>query len=75
MCVRDETRFIYPKRTFGEVLGQADDQVLVRELLMDLVPGDVKWRIVFHFNKSISERNLRVLDTPATVDLITEKGE
>ena len=55
-------RFILPRHTFGEVLGQGDDRVTVRQLLMDLIPEDVKWKIVWHFNKSISERNLRALD-------------
>ncbi len=71
----DGHRFIHPRQTFAEVLGQSDDQVLVRQLLMDLVPEDVKWRIVFHFNKSISERNLRALDTPATVQEFSLRGE
>jgi len=58
----DKFRFIRPRNTFAEVLGNIDDQVTVRQLLIDLIPEDVKWKIVWHFNKSISERNLRVLE-------------
>lgn len=40
-----------PYRSFSEVLGQGDDQVIVRQLLKELVPHDVKCKIAAKFNE------------------------
>lgn len=61
----NRVRFTHVVNTFGEMLGQSDDQVLVRQLLMDLVPEEVKWKIVWHYNGAASDRNLRMLANEA----------
>lgn len=43
--------------TFRDVLWQGDDQVIVRELLISLVPPDVQSVIVQRYNKHVSKFN------------------
>jgi predicted HicB family RNase H-like nuclease len=45
--------------TFDKVLINFDDQVIVRKLLSELVPEDVKQEIVRRFNQDADEYNER----------------
>jgi hypothetical protein len=44
---------------FHAVLVNSDDQVIVRDLLDELVPDEVKARIVAAFNRHVDEYNVR----------------
>ena len=58
LCYR--LRFPFkPRLTFLDVLLNSEDQVIVRELLHEHVPDDVKQRIVVLFNKIMSDRHSR----------------
>jgi len=49
----------YKPKTFKEVLHNNQDQAIVRELLIHLVPDDVKKKIVYHFNDYMLFKNRR----------------
>ncbi len=46
-----------PKETFPQVLGNCDDQVLVRQLLLQHVPIHVQGAILREFNEIMQKRN------------------
>lgn len=46
-----DTFGIKPRKTFEEVLLNSDDQVIVRKLLMELVPEEIKEEIIRRFNE------------------------
>ena len=48
--------------TFAKVLWNCDDQVIVRELLKELVPGYIQLEVVRRFNRNADEHNARVFD-------------
>ena len=45
------------KHTFVGVLGNGDDQVIVRRLIMELTPPEVKDEIVRRFNLDVDRYN------------------
>lgn len=46
-----------PKHTFTSVLWNLDDQVVVRDLLLEHVPQDVKNTVVREFNEIMSKKH------------------
>jgi hypothetical protein len=57
-----DTRFMKTRDDFSSVYGNLDDQVIVRRLIEELVPENIKQEIVWRFNKYVSERNLRIIE-------------
>jgi len=53
---------IKQKFTFKEVLNNHDDQIIVRQLLMKLLPEEIRIKIIQQFNRHASEYNQRVID-------------
>lgn len=47
------------RETFSEVLCNGDDQVIVRELLIQLVPPHEQRQIIALFNHNMKERHVR----------------
>lgn len=54
-CWEKEHPFV-PKRNFDEVLGNVDDQVIVRDLLRRYLSDNTKELITEHFNAAMKRR-------------------
>jgi len=57
----DQYDFMAVRDSFKAVLSNSDDRVIIRDLLVELMPNDLKWEIVWRFNKHVCERNIRVV--------------
>ena len=53
-------RLMRERESFREVLHNIDDQVIVRQLLVELVPDAIKAEVLNRFNQHAREWNERV---------------
>lgn len=53
---------IKQRNTFREILVNCDDQVIVRQLLREFVPEEIKQKIIEEFNHHATEYNKRVIE-------------